>query len=47
MPSLGDLFQGCATVKICLAKKREDTEKKYWCEKAFQTLVKSVEENNC
>jgi len=31
LPSLDDLFQGCVTVKIFLIKKREGTEKKYWC----------------
>lgn len=30
MPSLSDLFQGCATLKIFHIKKREDTGEKYW-----------------
>ena len=47
MLSLDDLLQDCATVKIFLIEKREDIEKKYWCEEAFQTLVKSVDEINC
>lgn len=40
MPFLGHLFQGCATVKIFLIKKREEREE------AFPALVKSGDRIN-